>query len=44
VLYRAVAEVLAWLYRIERGERADAPVAEGLPESLRGLTDEDRPA
>jgi len=43
VLYRAVAEVLAWLYRIERGERADAPVAEGLPESLRGLTDEDRP-
>lgn len=35
-LYRAVAEVLAWLYRIERGEAAgEPPVAEGLPETLR---------
>lgn len=35
-LYRAVAEVLAWLYRIERGENAgEAPVALGLPETLR---------
>ncbi len=35
-LYRAVAEVLAWLYRIERGEDAgEAPVASGLPETLR---------
>ncbi len=35
-LYRAVAEVLAWLYRIERGEDAgEPPVAEGLPETLR---------
>lgn len=35
-LYRAVAEVLAWLYRIERGEAAGLPpVATGLPETLR---------
>jgi len=41
-LYRAVAEVLAWLYRIERGEDAGAaPVASGLPETLRpGKTEE----
>ncbi len=35
-LYRAVAEVLAWLYRIERGEATgEPPVASGLPETLR---------
>lgn len=35
-LYRAVAEVLAWLYRIERGEAAgEPPVARGLPATLR---------
>jgi flagellar biosynthesis protein len=37
-LYRAVAEVLAWLYRIERGEDAgEPPVAQGLPETLRAV-------
>lgn len=35
-LYRAVAEVLAWLYRVERGEQAgQPPVASGLPDTLR---------
>ena len=37
-LYRAVAEVLAWLYRIERGEAGgEPPLASDLPETLRGL-------
>ncbi|MBU3694864.1 MAG: flagellar protein [Rhodocyclaceae bacterium] len=36
-LYRAVAEVLAWLYRIERGmAEGEPPVARGLPQTLRG--------
>ena len=36
-LYRAVAEVLAWLYRLESGEATgQPPVASGLPETLRG--------
>lgn len=35
-LYVAVAELLAWLYRIEQGAEAGAPpVASALPESLR---------
>ena len=35
-LYVAVAELLAWLYRIEQGADAGAaPVARDLPESLR---------
>ena len=35
-LYVAVAELLAWLYRIEQGvEPGSAPVARDLPESLR---------
>jgi len=44
-LYRAVAEVLAWLYRIERGEDAgEPPVASGLPETLRPGGPEGPPA
>lgn len=36
LLYRAVAEVLAWLHRLERGEVVgEPPVASGLPETLR---------
>ena len=35
-LYVAVAELLAWLYRIEQGvDAGTAPVARELPESLR---------
>ena len=35
-LYVAVAELLAWLYRIEQGTDAGtAPIARDLPESLR---------
>ncbi len=34
-LYRAVAELLAWLYRIERGEVGEAPLLGELPETLR---------
>ncbi|MBX3679224.1 EscU/YscU/HrcU family type III secretion system export apparatus switch protein [Cognatazoarcus halotolerans] len=34
-LYVAIAELLAWLYRIEQGGTAPAPVPQGLPESLR---------
>ena len=35
-LYVAVAELLAWLYRIEQGADAGtAPIARDLPESLR---------
>lgn len=35
-LYVAVAELLAWLYRLEQGAEAGTPpVASGLPESLR---------
>ena len=35
-LYVAVAELLAWLYRIEQGgDAGTAPVARDLPESLR---------
>jgi len=40
-LYRAVAEVLAWLYRVERGEAIGAaPVARGLPATLREVPGE----
>jgi flagellar biosynthesis protein len=40
-LYRAVAEVLAWLYRVERGEAIGAaPVARGLPATLRAVPGE----
>ena len=40
-LYRAVAEVLAWLYRVERGEAVgEPPVAVGLPDTLRTTTTE----
>ena len=35
-LYVAVAELLAWLYRIEQGgDAGTAPIARDLPESLR---------
>ena len=38
-LYIAVAELLAWLYRVEHGSEAGpAPVAHDLPESLRPAT------
>ena len=48
-LYVAVAELLAWLYRIEQGSDAGtAPVARDLPESLRPRpvagTEESEPA
>jgi flagellar biosynthesis protein len=44
-LYRAVAEVLAWLYRIERGEDAgEPPVVSGLPETLRDAVRGEAPA
>lgn len=39
-LYIAVAELLAWLYRIEQGSDAGAPPrARDLPESLRPKSD-----
>lgn len=38
-LYRAVAELLAWLYRIERGEPAGAAPVADLPETLRSEAD-----
>jgi flagellar biosynthesis protein len=35
-LYQAVAEMLAWLYRLENGEvSAPAPVVPKLPNSVR---------
>lgn len=37
-LYVAVAELLAWLYRLEQGfEAGSAPQPQDLPPSLRGL-------
>lgn len=34
-LYVAIAELLAWLYRIEQGDEVPAPKPQELPESLR---------
>lgn len=43
-LYVAVAELLAWLYRIEQGAEAGAPpVAQDLPETLRPRSAEAAP-
>lgn len=35
-LYVAVAELLAWLYRIEQGEDAPPPTPQALPATLKG--------
>ena len=43
-LYLVIAELLAWLYRVEAGAGADMPLPEALrPKALQALQDESPP-